>query len=123
MTGRLAPSWRTAVVLAVVFCVTPSAARAGGDGGFGGNADGDEAVIRGGTGAGVKASPVGGPGAVEHLYRRTAKVEVTLTRTFEVTYTAPGGVTGTLPAPGVSNTSAPTPLEVGEIQTLVTDGR
>jgi hypothetical protein len=76
-----------------------------------------------GTGAGVKNSPVGGPGAVEHLYRRSAKVEVTLTRTFEVTYTAPGGVTGTLPAPGVSNTSAPTPLEIGEIQTLVTDGR
>jgi hypothetical protein len=76
-----------------------------------------------GTGAGVANSPVGGPGAVEHLYRRAADVEITLTRTFEVSFTAPGGVTGTLPAPGVSNTSAPMPLEVGEIQTLVTDGR
>jgi hypothetical protein len=76
-----------------------------------------------GTGAGVKNAPVGASGAVEHLYRRSAKVEITLTRTFEVTFTAPGGITGTLPAPGVSNTSAPTALEVGEIQTLVTGGR
>lgn len=76
-----------------------------------------------GSGAGVKDAAVGAAGAVEHLYRRSAKVQVTLTRTFEVTFTAPGGVTGTLPAPGVSNTSAPTALEVGEIQTLVTDGR
>lgn len=76
-----------------------------------------------GSGAGVKDASVGAADAVEHLYRRSAKVQVTLTRTFEVTYTAPGGVTGTLPAPGVSNTSAPTALEVGEIQTLVTGGR
>lgn len=73
-----------------------------------------------GTGAGVKQAPVGGAGAVEHAYRRSADVEVTLTRTFDVTFTAPGGVTGMLPAPGVSNTSAPYALRVGEIQSLVT---
>lgn len=73
-----------------------------------------------GSGAGVKNAPVGGPGAVEHAYVRSGDVDITLTRTFAVTFTLPGGQTGTLPAPGVSNTSEPYPLEIGEIQTVVT---
>lgn len=76
-----------------------------------------------GAGAGVRGVSVGGPGAVEHAYRRSGEVSVTLTRTFNVAYTLPGGRTGTLPAPGVSNTSAPYDLTIGEIQTTVTGVR
>ncbi|MET0469177.1 MAG: hypothetical protein ABWZ87_10580 [Aeromicrobium sp.] len=74
-----------------------------------------------GSGAGQEGAPVGGAGTVEHEYRRSGDVEITLTRTFEVTYTIPGGQTGVLPAPGVSNTSAPYALQVGEIQSTVTN--
>lgn len=74
-----------------------------------------------GDGAGAAGSKVGAPGAVEHAYRRSGEVSVTLTRTFEVTYALPGGQTGTLPAPGVSNSSDPYPLEIREIQATVTE--
>lgn len=76
-----------------------------------------------GAGAGVRGASVRGPGAVEYAYRRSGDVSITLTRTFNVTYTLPGGGTGTLPSPGVSNTSAPYALTIGEIQTTVTDVR
>lgn len=76
-----------------------------------------------GSGAGVKNAPVGGPGAVEHAYLRSGDVNITLARTFTVTFTLPGGQTGTLPAPGVSNTSDPYPLGIGEIQSVVTKVR
>lgn len=76
-----------------------------------------------GSGPGVQGAPVGGPGAVEHAYLRSGDVTITVTRIFEVTFTLPGGQTGTIPAPGVSNTSAPYPLEIGEIQTTVTEVR
>lgn len=76
-----------------------------------------------GTGPGVKGAAVGAEGAVEHAYGRSGDVAVTLTRTFDVTYTLPGGVTGALPAPGISNTSVPYPLEIGEVQSLVTNDR
>lgn len=73
-----------------------------------------------GSGAGIENARVGAPGAVEHAYLRSGDVAITLARTFTVTFVLPGGQTGTLPAPGVSNTSEPYPLEIGEIQTVVT---
>jgi hypothetical protein len=77
----------------------------------------------GGSGAGIEGAPVGGPGAVEHAYLRSGDVSITLTRTYTVTFTLPGGQSGTLPAPAISNTSDPYPLEIGEIQSVVTKVR
>jgi hypothetical protein len=75
-----------------------------------------------GSGVGVKASPVGGPGAVEHVFQRSGDYGITLTRTYAVKFRLPNGQIMDLSMP-LSNTSAPYDLEIGEIQSLVTDVR
>jgi hypothetical protein len=75
-----------------------------------------------GSGVGVKGAPVGGPGAVEYVYRRSGVYGVTLTRSFAVQFTLPNGQTLDLSMP-LSNTSAPYDLTIGEIQSVVTDVR
>lgn len=73
-----------------------------------------------GSGAGIRKAAVGAAGAVEHDYRRQGTYEIRATRSFSVVAILPGGERLELGEP-VSNTSAPYELEVGEIQSLVTD--
>jgi hypothetical protein len=70
-------------------------------------------------GAGVKNAAVGAADAVEHGYQRRGEYGITLTRSFTVTYQIAGGPTGRLPSP-VSSTSEEYPLQIGEVQTVVT---
>lgn len=71
-----------------------------------------------GSGAGVRDAAVGAPGAVEHLYERSGDYAVVLTRTYTVSFTLPGG--GQVTVPGqVSQDSEPYPLQVGEVQSVV----
>lgn len=73
-----------------------------------------------GTGPGVADAEVGQDGAVEHAYERSGEFGVTLTRTFTISFTLPDGSTHTVPGE-VSSTSAPYPLQVGEVQSVVQD--
>ncbi len=75
-----------------------------------------------GSGVGVKGAPVGGTGAVEHAFQRSGDYDITLTRTFAVKFRLPNGEVRDLSMP-LSNTSAPYDLEIGEIQSLVTNVR
>ena len=75
-----------------------------------------------GSGVGVKGAPVGGAGAVEHAFQRSGDYGITLTRTFAVKFRLPNGEIRDLSMP-LSNTSAPYDLEIGEIQSLVTNVR
>ncbi len=74
-----------------------------------------------GSGQGVENARVGQSGAVEHEYRGSGDVSITLTRTYAVTFTVPGGAPTPLTGPGITGTSEPYPLEVREIQATVTD--
>lgn len=75
----------------------------------------------GGTaqGAGVAGAQVGQAGAVEHLYRRSGTYQITLERTYAAAVTV-GGQTIDIQAP-ITNTSAPYALQVGELQSVVTE--
>jgi hypothetical protein len=75
-----------------------------------------------GTGVGVKGAPVGGRGAVEHVFQRSGDYGITLTRTYAVKFRLPNGEIRDLSMP-LSNTSAPYDLAIGEIQSVVTDVR
>lgn len=72
-----------------------------------------------GTGAGIAHAKVGANGAVEHDYRRSGDYDITVERTYKVTFTLPGGKTATLDTL-LSNTSEPYALKIGEIQSVVT---
>ena len=72
------------------------------------------------SGAGVKAARVGAAGAVEHVYRRSGDYDVSLSRSFAVTVQLPGGEVLTLSVP-LKNASVPYPLEIGEVQSVVTN--
>ena len=75
-----------------------------------------------GGGVGVKGAPVGGAGAVEHIFKRSGDYGITLTRTYAVKFRLPNGEIRDLSMP-LSITSAPYDLEIGEIQSVVTDVR
>lgn len=75
-----------------------------------------------GSGVGVKGAPVGGAGAVEHVFKRSGSYGITLTRTYAVKFRLPNGQIRDLSMP-LSNTSAPYDLDIGEIQSVVTDVR
>jgi hypothetical protein len=75
-----------------------------------------------GSGVGVKGAPVGGAGAVEHVFKRSGTYGITLTRTYAVRFRLPNGEVRELSMP-LSNTSAPYDLKIGEIQSVVTDVR
>lgn len=70
------------------------------------------------NGPGVSGARVGQSGAVEHEYRRVGTFNVTVTRSFEVVASV-AGQTITLSQP-VSSTSDAQPLEIDEIQSVVT---
>lgn len=73
-----------------------------------------------GSGQGIEGARVGQAGAVEHEYRRSGDASITLTRTYAVTFTVPGGQP--TPLPGTINAaSEPYPLEIREIQATVTE--
>lgn len=72
------------------------------------------------SGAGIKDARVGAAGAVEHVYRRSGDYNVSLSRSFAVMVQLPGGQTLTLSVP-LKNASAPYPLEIGEVQSVVTN--
>lgn len=74
------------------------------------------------SGPGIRNARVGQDGAVEHQYRRSGDYDVTATRSFEVTAILPGGDSLTLEVP-ITSTSAPHPLTIGEIQSVVTGVR
>lgn len=74
-----------------------------------------------GSGQGLENARVGQAGAVEHEYRRAGDTSITLTRTYAVTFTVPGGAPTALPGPGITGTSEPYPLEIREIQATVTE--
>lgn len=72
-----------------------------------------------GSGAGVEGADVGQAGAVEHEYRRAGRFNATVTRSFEVVATLPNGKS--LPMDGlISSTSDAIPMEIDEIQSVVT---
>ena len=56
----------------------------------------------------------------EHVYRRSGDYNVSLSRSFAVTVQLPGGQTLELSVP-LKNESAPYPLEIGEVQSVVTN--
>lgn len=72
------------------------------------------------SGQGIEGARVGQAGAVEHSYRRSGDASITVTRTYAVTFTVPGGQPTPLPG-GVTATSEPYPLEIREIQATVTE--
>lgn len=73
-----------------------------------------------GSGHGVRKAAVGARGAVEHAYAAAGSYAVTLTRVYTISFTLPGGQSVTIPGE-VSATSPAQTLEVGEIQSTVTD--
>ena len=75
-----------------------------------------------GSGPGEQGAKVGAPGAVEHAYATGGTYEATVTTTYSVSFTLPGGNQVTVPGE-VSATSDPVPLQVGEIQAVVSDVR
>ena len=68
----------------------------------------------------MKAARVGAADAVEHVYRRSGDYDVSLSRSFAVTVQLPGGEVLTLSVP-LKNASVPYPLEIGEVQSVVTN--
>lgn len=74
---------------------------------------------RSGSGVGIEGASVGQSGAVEHAYARSGAFDVSVSVAYDVRITTPAG-TIDLPAP-IDRTSAPQNLEVGEIQSVVTE--
>lgn len=73
-----------------------------------------------GSGAGIADAAIGQDGAVEYAYVRQGTYEVLVSANYRVTFTAPG--LGTVTPPGtISETSEPVSVEIGEIQSVVTD--
>ncbi|MCA1983985.1 PKD domain-containing protein [Nocardioides nematodiphilus] len=73
-----------------------------------------------GEGVGIESAGVGQAGAVEHAYVTTGAYDITVTTSYHVVFDLLGQHVET---DLVAATSAPQTLEVGEIQTLVTDAR
>lgn len=71
------------------------------------------------TGVGIRNADVGESGAVEHVYGRSGDYAVTVTVDYDARILIPGGTPITFPTP-IARTSAPQGLEVGEIQSVVT---
>lgn len=74
---------------------------------------------RSGSGIGVEGAAVGQSGAVEHAYARSGAFDVSVSVAYTVRITTPAGPID-MPAP-IDRTSAPQTLEVGEIQSVVTE--
>ncbi len=72
------------------------------------------------TGAGIENASVGQSGSVEHVYARSGAYDVTVTVPYDARILIPGGDPITFPTP-IERTAAPQALQVGEIQSVVTD--
>lgn len=72
-----------------------------------------------GSGLGVRNADVGQAGAVEHSYARSGEYDVSLSVAYAVRINLPGGPLE-IPTP-ITRTAAPQALEVGEIQSVVTE--
>lgn len=71
------------------------------------------------TGNGIKGADVGQSGSVEHAYARQGDYSVTASATYTVSFTLPDGRDVTQEVAGVPGPAAE--LEIGEIQSIVTD--
>lgn len=73
-----------------------------------------------GSGVGIRNAAVGQSGAVEHAYVRSGQHQVSVTVAYEAQIFVPNGDPITFDTP-ITRTSAPQGLEVGEIQSVVTE--
>lgn len=73
-----------------------------------------------GSGVGVRNASVGQSGAVEHAYARSGEFSVSVTVGYTARIFVPNGPPIDMPTP-IDRTSAPQALEVGEIQSVVTE--
>jgi len=74
-----------------------------------------------GQGTGIKDAAVGQAGAIEHAYTQDGTYQVRVATSFHVAFDLPGGAHVEDDVQGFP--SDPVELQVGEIQTLVTDAR
>lgn len=72
------------------------------------------------TGAGIENAAVGQSGSVEHVYARSGNYDVAVTVPYNARILIPGGDPIVFPTP-IERAAAPQALEVGEIQSVVTN--
>lgn len=75
---------------------------------------------RSGSGLGVEGASVGQAGAVEHAYARSGRYTISVTVGYNARIFVPNGDPIEIPTP-INRTSAPQALQVGEIQSVVTE--